>query len=143
MTQRGRSGPLSVIHGAGPLTKIEAPRELTEAQGVVWRQVIGSKPTEWFDEGNIRLLLAYCKHAVEFERISQVVNEFKCEWLLDDEGVKRYEKLAKLQALHGGQILALSRSMRLAQQSQYDTQKASVASRKVTKARPWETPDED
>jgi len=143
MTQRGRTGPLSVIQGTGPLTKVEAPADLSPEQAIVWRQVIGSKPTEWFDEGNIRLLFAYCKHAVEFERISTAITNFDPAWLAEDEGLKRYEKLAKLQSLHTSQILALSRSMRLAQQSQYDTQKASVANRKTAKARPWETPDED
>lgn len=136
MLQRGRKSDSGLVVGL-PVIRLETPAELTTEQGKVWRDVIAAKPTDWFDSANAPLLLAYCRHVIEEKRLSQQINEFKTEWLTDDEYVKRYDLLTRLHERQSKLALGLAKQMRLTQQSKYRADKANTGP--TLKKRPWES----
>jgi len=140
MKQRGRNstGGLKVVQTAEVCPRIAPPAEISEFEASVWHSIVNTKPADWFQNDTKQLLLAYCKHVSTAAVIDTQIDAFKPEWMADPDGLDRYRKLTDMREKQTRAITSLSRSMRLTQQSKYDTQKASVADRKASGSKPWE-----
>lgn len=120
--------------------RLPAPVTLNSYQTDLWVAVINTKPADWFQADTAKLLESYCKHCYQAMMLDSQMDNFDPEWLLTDEGLDRLKKLTDMREKHTRQITAISRSMRLTQQSQYDTQQASRKNKNSGPAnKPWES----
>lgn len=140
MAQRGRKSAASLaVVTTLPGQRAEPPRELTKAQAEVWRAVVSTKPADWFTEDTHPLLMAYCRHVVTATVLARQIDGFNPDWLADEDGLKRYEKLLAMRERETRAMTALARSMRLTQQSRYKAETAATKASSVGSGRkPWE-----
>lgn len=106
-----------------PVGPMQPPAELTAGQAQTWTLIVSSKPPGWFADDSAQLLIAYC---IAVERRRMISEEI--ERLLVPKR-KRYARITELLEIERRQvstISALSRGMRLSQQSRYTPQKAAT-----------------
>src|SRR5438874_2077792 len=87
---------LTVVPISGP-KRPDPPAKLTAAQSKTWRAVVASKPARWFDQGSIPLLVAYCKAVDVHDTVSLQIEAFEDEWLTQDDGLARFDRLTAIQ----------------------------------------------
>lgn len=121
------------------LTRVSPPRDLTDTQRVIWLATVNSKPAEWFGDEHVPILVEYVRHIETANALTQQIEAFDPEWLKDDDGLKRYDKLTKMRAREAGVINTLARSMRLTQQAMYRADKAGTLGSKGGGRKPWQT----
>ena len=134
--QRGRksAASLAVVSAEVGAPRATPPAGLTPAQRMVWLETVNSRPAEHFGPEHIPILESYCRHVVSARLLSEQIEDFDSEWLKDDAGLKRYDKLLAMHVRETGRVNEFARAMRLTQQSVYRGEKAVP---KVG-ARPWE-----
>ena len=131
MKQRGRKSAAGLLTRRAVVTRIETPPELTEDQAVVWREIVASQNSEWFNPGNMPLLVSLVRHIHEERRLGEVIANFQTEWLETEDGLKRYELLTKNHQRQTNAIGTLSRHLRLTNQARYRADKADTLSKRV------------
>jgi len=135
------------VVGSIPGQRYSPPSELTPEQAREWRKVVGSLPPEWFSGENLALLADYCRHIVFSRRAAQALDEIDRGQLLDEEDLKRFDRLSTIFERHTRTLASLATRMRLTQQSRYDALKAATHTRGagagVAAKRPWEFDGED
>jgi hypothetical protein len=112
-------------------TRLPPAAGLSKGECDLWREIVDSKPAEWFDSGSAPLLREYVRAVGESQRIGRLVARTSSKdpdtlarWLtLRDREVKRMADLAT--------------KLRLTQQSRYTPQAAATANRKADGSRPW------
>lgn len=119
-----------------PLRMQEPPPDLTAEQAQVWAAIVATKPVDWFGADTLPLLAAYCRAVVEHRWISTQIDAKKDEWLLDYEGMQRYDRATKLQERQARMMSSLATKMRLTQQSQYGARGAARNNRPEG-SKPW------
>jgi hypothetical protein len=143
MRQRGRKAVTAVpnvIQGAFQ-RRPEPPEDLNERQSEIWRLVVASEDPLFFDTGALRGLLAdYCRRREAAEKVSEVINMFKAEWLKSEDGAHRYKILLQMRDIEVRGATSLATKLRLTNQSRYTTQSAATAARNAQArvAKPWE-----
>jgi hypothetical protein len=139
MQQRGKKSTEALLTNVArlPTRLLEPPDVLTDEQAQVWREVVAEKPHDWFDSASARMLMTYCRLTSEHERVSGLLDAFDTEWTKEDEGLKRYHELIKIQDRLAARISQFMTKMRLTQQSRYRADAADVANRKGSGAKPW------
>jgi hypothetical protein len=140
MKQRGRKtiSTLRAVESIEVTPRQPPPAELSELEVGIWLSITNTKPADWFQADTEQLLVAYCKHASVAMIIDKQLDEFEPSWLSKDEGLDRYRKLTDLREKQTRVISALSRAMRLTQQSKYGPRKAHSLDMKSGGHRPWE-----
>jgi hypothetical protein len=123
----------------------EAPSHLVEDEAQLWREVVATKPADWFARDSQPLLAAYCQ-AVVMHRTLMLMWHGTIDALKNpDDAKKQVSALMSVKDLQGmvtktaGSVAALATKLRLTQQSRYTPQAASTASKKSGPLRPWET----
>jgi len=140
MKQRGRKS----VSGMGVVAPFdrkrpEPPGSLSEEQAATWHGIVSCLPVDWFNGASLPLLEAYVRHIAVAGVIDRQIDQFKPEWLKEDDGLTRYKKLLDMRANQSSVLLALARSMRLTNQSRYTPQRAGTEAANVTTGRkPWE-----
>lgn len=140
-TGRKSMAALTVVSEVNGITRIHAPSHLDAKIKSVWVRIVNSKPADWFGSEHADMLEALCRHIVQAQSISTMIDSFDISWALDDEGLKRLEKLHKMHSVQTDKINAFMRAMRLTHQSIYRADKAPLIDGSGTK-KPWEV-DED
>jgi hypothetical protein len=136
MEGRGRksTASLSVVATSLP-QRMEPPEYLTESQEKLWREVIASKPIEWFGPDNAPLLVEYVR-AVDMGNLL----ELQIAAAMAGEGDIGMKDLLKMRDTEARRAMSLATKMRLTQQSKYTEKSAETASRRVGGgAKPWQT----
>lgn len=138
MAARGQksAASLAVASPASLSFRLAPPPTLSPAQKSVWLSVINAMPADWFGEEHAPMLAQYCRHKVQADLIAQQQEAFDPDWLADDEGLKRFDKLAACMERETRTMNALLRSMRLTQQSQIRADKVIKNQGKALK--PWQ-----
>src|SRR3954470_8039061 len=117
MRQRGRksSAEMSIQPGLSVIEtrRSPPPRELTEAEATVWRETVGCVPAGWFTRATFPLLKAYCRHTARAEMLAELVNSFRPEWIAEEGGMQRLDKLLAMAERESRALTACARSMRL------------------------------
>ena len=112
-------------------TRPNAPEGFTPKQAELWRNVVNTKPPEWFESDSFPLLKAYCLSACQYD---DLIAELPSHEISSVE-FNRILGMVKEQALL---IATLATKMRLTQQSRYTPRAASSASKKTKSgAKPW------
>lgn len=141
MDQRGRKSAeaavLRVTHLPGQWP--EPPERLTEAQATMWRSVVATKPHDWFGPDTYPLLVEYIRATEQADVLSKQLEEFDPEWLKDDDGLARYDRISRLADAKASSLARLATKMRLSQQSRYSEKSAHTASKQAgsAAAKPW------
>ena len=108
------------------------PDDLTEYAQRIWRDVVNTKPPEWFESDSFPLLRNYCIAADEANRCHRKMIEITPL----SEG---YKEVHDLWAKSTKMIAELAVKMRLTQQSRYTPKAAATANKKVKgSSKPWE-----
>ena len=139
MATRGRKSAASLAIVTNiPGQRPEPPSELTENEADVWRSVVATKTADWFQEDSQPLLINYCRHKVRQKFLSDQINEYTSEWLQDEEGLRRYERLMSMSIKESGMISAIATKLRLTPQSRWQPSSASVKNNQAAIKRPWD-----
>lgn len=143
MAQRGRKSAesLAVAPHAAPAalhSRIPPSPHLSDAEQVVWCRVIGDQPAQAFSETHRDMLDLYCQHVVSAQVLDDEIKAFDREWLRDNEGLKRYDKLLKMREREVRSASSLATRLRITRQSvdQQTIARAMVNAPKSKK--PWE-----
>lgn len=136
MKKPGRASGASLsVAQIGIDQRLPAPASLTEAQRAVWVDVVNARPADWFCQAHEGLLSQYCRHKVMSDVISAEIEKFDPRWMVEDEGVKRLEKLGLMLQRETSAMNTLMRSMRMTQQSLMRAEKSVNVGRAK---KPWE-----
>ena len=144
MAQPGRksAASLSVASPVTAISRVAPPSGLTDRQRGLWLATVNSKPAEWFGDEHVPMLVEYVRHVETADMLTEQIEGFDPDWLKDDEGLKRLDKLTAMRAREAALINTLARSMRLTQQSVYRADKAATLTDKAGRGRkPWQTVD--
>jgi hypothetical protein len=116
-----------------------APCRLTESQADLWFEVVNRMPADWFSAENLPLLEAYVVSVDTHDRIAGQLKEFKNEWLVNEDGLRRFARLTEIQGRQAKLMKDLATSMRLTQQSSYSHKAAATAKAGSSGSlKPWE-----
>lgn len=127
MNQRGRksNAQLSVVSNESKPYP-DMPEDLLEDELELWVSIVHSRKPDFFDAATLPLLSEYCRLQSQVKEMAEQIENFEPEWLLSDDGVKRYKNLASIRDQAQGRMIALARSMRLTQQARYVPDKAGA-----------------
>lgn len=130
---------LSVITNL-PGARAAVPARLTGEAAEIWREVVASKPHDWFTSDSCHLLEAYCHAVVAHRLISIGVANFTKEQMAEAKGVATYDSLTRMQERQARVMATIATKLRLTQQSRYTPQAAATAAKRAGSggARPWE-----
>lgn len=140
----GKRGPrslasLSLVPGSlARVSRLRMPAELTEAQKETWLAAVNGKPADWFGDEHVPILLEYVRHVSTAAILTQQIDAFEPEWLKDDDGLRRFDRLTAMRAREAGVINTLARSMRITHQALYRGETAATAQKDTPRAKPWE-----
>ena len=113
----------------------EPPERLSKEEAKLWREIVDSKPVDWFDADTRPLLEAYCQ-AISFQWM--IAREIATGFA-DMGSVLPLEKLHSMQEKNAKLLAQLATKMRLTPQSRYTPKAASTANRKAggITNKPW------
>lgn len=128
---------ISTIKNVTLVGRLNAPDHLNEKVKSVWIKIVNSKPATWFGPEHADMLEALCRHTVQAQEVSTMIDNFQATNVMDFEELKHLEKLHKLYALNTDKINQFMRAMRLTHQAVYRADKAPVIDG-GEKVKPWD-----
>jgi phage terminase small subunit len=145
----GRRGPrsgagLTVIEGGieyDPQRRIEPPADMTETQKEIWREVVKTEATEFFNTAWKQFRLReYCEAAVGLRGVQKAINDFDMSWVKSKEGGRKYRELQKARTQDLQDMRAAARDLRLTSQSRFTPEAAATLSKHAytNDKFPWE-----
>jgi hypothetical protein len=135
--QRGRPSADTLLTSVtGIPTRPEPPERLTGRQKVIWREVVMSKASDWWDNGNLPLLESYVCAVEELERVNLALSQLPLD--TREAMPQRYNGLIANSATLTKTVLALSRAQRLGQSSRYHPRTATTHTIHRPARKPWE-----
>ena len=141
MATRGRKSgaALSVVVGQIDGRPVP-PKDLTKFQADVWQRTVGAEPLDQFRTAALQQLLKeYCRHCEAADVLEREIAKTQPEWLTDDDGLKRYDKLLAMRDRETKAIGDKATKLRLTNQSRYTPQAAATAAKSTGRAlKPWE-----
>jgi len=142
MVQRGRksAASLSVVAQDCPtgMQRLAPLSTLTDAEKVIWVQVVNDNPAEVFTDTLAPLLELYCGHILKARILRKEILRFDPAWLSDDDGLNRYDKLLKMAERESRAASSLATRLRITRQA-IDHKTASRAQANAfTGDKPWQ-----
>ena len=133
---RQSTASLSVVR-ASPDSRLAPAAGLDEQEIELWRDVVNTKPADWFADDSAPLLKEYVRAAVMCDRLDL---QIKAAMAGGDEVetaavMKGYLDMRDKESKR---VLSIATKLRLTQQSRYTPQAASTANKKASGARPWQ-----
>lgn len=123
-----------------PGAPLEAPSRLDEEGRQLWREIVATKPFDWFQADAAPLLEAYCHAVVAHRRVSACAQKFTTEDLEASKGLARFENMLRIQDRQSRLMATLATKLRLTMQARYGHRSANTAANRVgTGPRPWDT----
>jgi len=133
----------TVVIDAGRQMPALPPAELTDAQAVVWRDVIGSLPGGWLTQAAHPILVAFCRHVCRARMLERQIARLEPEWTRLDSGLERLDRLLAVAERETRAITACARALRLTPQAQMHPRTAGRAVSNVPSGpRPWDSEEE-
>lgn len=144
MTQkRGRKSAdeLAALAITGPLVerRLELPEHLTPDQEAVARAAIDALPARFFSQEQSELLAAYARHVVTARMPSAEIDRWRLQWLNEEGGLERLDRLLKMREREARAVLATARSLRITNQARTRAETAArMVDNEPTGRRPWD-----
>ena len=129
---RQSTASLTVVR-ASPDSRLAPAAGLDAEEIELWRDVVNTKPAEWFADDSAPLLKEYVRAAVMCDRLDLQIKDAIAS---DDLGVVK--ALLDMRDKESKRVLSIATKLRLTQQSRYTPQAASTANKKASGARPWQ-----
>ena len=105
---------------------------MTEDEAAVWREVVATKPAEWFMRDTQPVLAAYCQAVVMHRQLMD-----RWHRLDGAEEVREIKTLVDIINKTANLAAQLATKLRLTQQSRYTPQSANTASKKADGRKLW------
>jgi hypothetical protein len=144
MAQRGRKSAASMEVAAlaapiGSARRLEAPAHLSDAERAVFIELINDQPASAFSATHAPLIELYCRHVVQARVLSEELLNFDRNWLADDDGLKRYDRLLAMAERESRAASSLATRLRITRQAidQQTVARALINAPKAKK-KPWE-----
>lgn len=135
---RKSAAALAVVAGSID-SRPQPPKDLTDVQKEIWRQVTASENSGFFNTAALRRLLEeFCRHAEACDVLAKSINSFNQDWLATDEGLARYDVLLRMRDRESKALSMTATKLRLTNQSRYIPSAAATAAKHTTTAKPWE-----
>lgn len=127
MEGRGKksAASLSVASVSALPSRIEPPSDLTDAQAEVWRAVVSTKPTEWFDADTAPLLAEYSRATVMCNLLAVQI-----EAAIAGGEAGELKMLLDMRDKESKRLVSIGTKLRLTQQSRYTPKSADTANRR-------------
>ena len=126
------SASLSVVPVVA-MTRMAPPRGLSDDESRLWREVVDSKPVEWFQPDSAPLLTEYVRAVV---MSGQLDIQVKAALVGSETG--ELKALLDMRDKESKRVVSIATKLRLTQQSRYTPQAAATANKKAAGGRPWE-----
>jgi hypothetical protein len=134
MEGRGRKSAASLtVVPAGIPARMEPPQGLTQAQGELWREIVATKPADWFTADSAPLLKEMVRAAVMCDLLAVQI-----EAALEGGESGEVKALLDMRDKEAKRLASLETKLRLTPQSRYTPQAAATADKKASGARPWQ-----
>lgn len=130
---RKSAASLSVV-AAGPRPILAPPPELSTEEAALWREVVESKPAEWFGNDSAPLLREYVRAACICDQLDAKIKNL----MASDANAAEMKVLFGLRDGEAKRAAIMATKLRLTQQSRYTPQAASTASKRAQGRRPWQ-----
>lgn len=144
--KRGRksAASLAVVPVSLEARRPPPPEHLDPKAADVWRNTVSTMPGGWFDRAQEPILSAYCRHVVSASRLTCLVDGFEDDWLREDGGLQRLDKLMSMRERESRAVVMCARAMRLTQQAQMHPRSAGRAVVGTgSDRRPWDTAEQN
>jgi Phage terminase, small subunit len=129
-----KSGASLAIAPVAPWARLEPPETLTDTQVALWRAIVATKPSDWFNADSSPVLEAYCQAVDSYRRTAAALAQIS-----PSADPKPYIDMAKLADQQQKTIKSLATALRLTPQARYTPQAAATANKKAAStAKPWE-----
>jgi chaperone required for assembly of F1-ATPase len=115
-----------------PVSRPDAPYDLTDEQAQEWWAVTQRLPADWFPRETHGLLAQYCRHVVAARRVAQLITTTEQSRKLD---IREYDRLLQMQEREGRAMSSLATRMRISQQA---TVRHELAHKPDSVDNPWE-----
>lgn len=140
MARQSTEAKLTVIQG-GLARRPEPPKDLNEAQALVWRETAASESVSFFDTAALQAMLKdYCRHTVTAAEMSALIDKYDLTLVMDDDTAKLLDRLTKMRDRETKAAADKATKLRLTNQSRYTPKAAGTASKNGSKnLKPWET----
>ena len=139
MKQHGRqSAAASVVAAERWENRAPPPAELTEAQAALWRDILSTKSSDYFDAGTVPLLRDYVILNFDVLEVNSQMAAFETAWLATDDGLKRYSQLVSLRDKMHNRMVKIATSLRITNQARYHPTTAGNREKKPGAQKPWE-----
>ena len=128
----GRPSAASLaVAPVAPWARLEAPQTLTPCQVALWREIVATKPSDWFKADCAPILEAYCKAITHYRDLVTLLDTPPADL---GEHLKLLEAAGKQARLMG----EIASKLRLTPQARYTAGSAATASKKAAMAaKPW------
>ena len=126
------SASLSVVPVVA-MTRMAPPCGLSDDESRLWREVVDSKPVEWFQPDSAPLLTEYVRAVVMSDQLDIQV---KAALVGGETG--ELKALLDMRDKESKRVVSIATKLRLTQQSRYTPQAAATANKKAAGGRPWE-----
>ena len=130
----------SVIAGGFGSRRSEPPEGMPERQAKIWQAVVKGEPPAFINSGTSQgLLQEYCRHRAVVDEVSELIDEFPREALIEPKGMHRYEWLLKVRRVEAKAAMEIATKLRLTNQSRWQPQSAAIAAEAESSERsPWD-----
>lgn len=129
---------VAVRPAPGVSVRLDAPLHISEAERAVWLQVVNDQPADAFMLTHAPLLELYCRHIVNSRVIADEVANFQREWLADDDGLKRYDRLLGMAEREGRAASSLATRLRITRQAVHEVTAGRKLAAMPKANKPWE-----
>ena len=131
---RKSAASLSVARPADIGGAPSPPADLGDAERAMWREIVDSKPSDWFGPDSLPVLKEYVRAAVTCDQLARIVGQA----MDGDDGLKLKSAL-DMRDKEARRAASLATKLRLTQQSRYGARSADRADRRASGPRPWQT----
>ena len=145
MAQRGRKSAesLAIAHipPVSTAVRLNPPLHISEAERAVWLEVVNDQPADSFTATHGPLLELYCRHVVNARVLADEIINFQREWLADDKGLARFDKILAMSERESRSASSLATRLRITRQA---VEHPATVGRSLAKnspnRKPWELP---
>lgn len=122
--------------------RLRAGGHLNEAEKLVWCRMVNDHPAGAFTETHRDMLELYCRHIVTAQVLDEEIKAFDREWMRDDEGLKRYDRLLSMREREVRSASSLATRLRITRQATADPKTVGRANSSMGRSpKPWEVVD--
>lgn len=129
----------SVVTTVRESRRLAAPIHMSDAEQMVWAEIVNDQPAAAFTPTHSPLLEMYCRHVVQARILADELMNFDRAWMADDDGLKRYDRLLGMSERESRAASSLATRLRITRQAVEHPATIGRGIKNQSKARkPWE-----